>query len=207
MHRLRSLQVRELPCKQDRFFEILSSHSSEPVSALISPDVAVCEDCLRELFDPLDRRHLYPFINCTNCGPRFTIMRNVPYDRPHTSMSAFPMCDKCRAEYEDSQNRRFHAQPNACWECGPQLEFWDVQGRTVTAQDPIEAAVEQLRAGKILAVKGLGGFHLAVDAMNSAAVERLRQRKRRIEKPFAVMVRNLETAHIVQDRRGSTENF
>ena len=189
------LQVRELPCRQARFFEILSSHSSEPVSALIAPDVAVCEDCLRELFDPLDRRHLYPFINCTNCGPRFTIIRNVPYDRPHTSMSAFPMCDKCRAEYEDSQNRRFHAQPNACWECGPQVEFWDAQGRTMKELDPIEAAVERLRLGEILAVKGLGGFHLAVDAMNSAAVERLRQSKRRIEKPFAVMVRNLETAN------------
>ncbi len=184
-----------MPCKQDRFFEILSSDSSEPVSALIAPDVAVCEDCLQELFDPLDRRHLYPFINCTNCGPRFTIMRDVPYDRPRTSMSAFPMCDKCRAEYEDSQNRRFHAQPNACWECGPQVEFWDAQSRTLRELDPIEAAVERLRLGEILAVKGLGGFHLAVDAMNSAAVERLRQSKRRIEKPFAVMVRDLETAN------------
>ena len=183
-----------MPCKPDRCFEILSSHTGEHASALISPDVAVCEDCLRELFDPQDRRHLYPFINCTNCGPRFTIMRDVPYDRPRTSMSAFPMCDKCRAEYEDPQNRRFHAQPNACWECGPQLEFWNAQGRPMKALDPIEAAVERLRLGEILAVKGLGGFHLAVDAMNSAAVERLRQRKRRVEKPFAVMVRDLEAA-------------
>ena len=200
------LLVRELTCKPDRCFEILSSHTGEPASALISPDVAVCDDCLRELFDPQDRRHLYPFINCTNCGPRFTIVRDVPYDRPRTSMSAFPMCDKCRAEYEDPQNRRFHAQPNACWECGPQLEFWNAQGRPMKALDSIEAAVERLRLGEILAVKGLGGFHFAVDAMNPVAVERLRERKRRVEKPFAVMVRDLEAAgrfcEIDSDARG-----
>jgi hydrogenase maturation protein HypF len=186
--------VREVPCKPDRYFEILPSHTGEHASALISPDVAVCEDCLRELFDPRDRRYLYPFINCTNCGPRFTIVRDVPYDRPRTSMSAFPMCLPCRAEYEDPHHRRFHAQPNACWECGPQLEFWNVEGHPMKTDDPIEAAVEHLRSGEILAVKGLGGFHFAVDAMNSAAVERLRQRKRRFEKPFAAMVRDLEVA-------------
>jgi hydrogenase maturation protein HypF len=186
--------VREMACKPDRCFEILPSHTGEHASALISPDVAVCDDCLRELFDPQDRRYLYPFINCTNCGPRFTIVREVPYDRPRTSMSAFPMCDKCRTEYEDPQNRRFHAQPNACWECGPQLELWNALGLPMNALDPIEAAVERLRAGEILAVKGLGGFHFAVDATNSAAVERLRQRKRRVEKPFAVMVSDLEAA-------------
>ena len=120
--------VREVPCKADRSFEILSSQTGEHPSALVSPDVTVCDDCLRELFDTQDRRHLYPFINCTNCGPRFTIVRDVPYDRPSTSMSAFPMCDKCRAEYTDPHNRRFHAQPNACWDCGPQLEFWDSAG-------------------------------------------------------------------------------
>jgi hydrogenase maturation protein HypF len=186
--------VRELPCEADRCFEILSSRLGEPASALISPDVAVCEDCLRELFDAQDRRHLYPFINCTNCGPRFTIARDVPYDRPRTSMSAFPMCDKCRAEYADPHNRRFHAQPNACWDCGPQLEFWNSKGRPIKGLDPIEAAIERLRSGEILALKGLGGFHFAVDAMNSAAVERLRQRKRRSAKPFAVMVRDLDAA-------------
>jgi hydrogenase maturation protein HypF len=186
--------VREMPCKPDRCFEILPSHTGQHASALISPDVAVCEDCLRELFDPQDPRYLYPFINCTNCGPRFTIVRDVPYDRLRTSMSAFPMCDECRAEYDDPQNRRFHAQPNACWECGPQLELWNAQGRALKAPDPIEAAVERLRLGEILAVKGLGGFHFAIDAVNPAAVERLRQRKRRVEKPFAVMVRDLEAA-------------
>jgi hydrogenase maturation protein HypF len=188
------VSVRDVACKPDERFEILSSHTGERASALISPDVAVCNDCLRELFNPQDRRYLYPFINCTNCGPRFTIMRDVPYDRPRTSMSPFAMCDNCRAEYEDPQNRRFHAQPNACWECGPQLEFWSSQGRPIEAPDPIEAAVKRLQSGEIVAVKGLGGFHLVVDAMNSGAVERLRLRKRRVEKPFAVMVRDLETA-------------
>jgi len=188
------LLVREMPCKPDRCFEILSSQAGAHASALISPDVAVCEDCLRELFDPQDRRYLYPFINCTNCGPRFTIVRDVPYDRPRTSMSAFPMCGKCSAEYEDPQNRRFHAQPNACWGCGPQLEFCNAHGKPMKTLDPIGAAVQRLWLGEILAVKGLGGFHFAVDAMNSAAVERLRQRKRRVEKPLAVMVRDLQAA-------------
>jgi hydrogenase maturation protein HypF len=186
--------VREMPCEPDRRFEILPSRTSDQPSALISPDVAVCEDCLRELFDPRDRRHLYPFINCTNCGPRFTIMRDVPYDRSRTSMSVFPMCAQCRAEYEDPDNRRFHAQAIACWDCGPQLEFWNAAGRPTNALYPIEAAARRLRSGQIVAVKGLGGFHFAVDANNSTAVERLRQRKRRVEKPFAVMVCDREAA-------------
>ena len=188
------ISVREMPCQPGRRFEILSSHTGERPSALISPDVAVCEDCLRELCDPQDRRYLYPFINCTNCGPRFTIVRDTPYDRPRTSMSAFSMCRRCRAEYEDPHDRRFHAQPNACWDCGPHLEFWNAEARPIEGLDPIEAAVNRLGLGEILAVKGLGGFHLAVDATNPAAVEQLRQRKGRAEKPFAVMVRNMEAA-------------
>ena len=182
--RITGIAIHELPCNGEAEFRIVSSHTGEAVRALISPDVAICDDCLRELFDPADRRYLYPFINCTNCGPRFTIVRDIPYDRPRTSMAVFPMCEECRAEYENPRDRRFHAQPNACWKCGPQLELWDSQGQKVECSDPVAEAVARLRGGEIVAIKGLGGFHLAADATNSAAVELLRQRKRRVAKAF-----------------------
>jgi hydrogenase maturation protein HypF len=188
------VRIAEIECHGDDEFRILPSQKSETVRTLIPPDMAVCGDCLRELFDPTDRRYLYPFINCTNCGPRFTIVRGIPYDRPQTSMAAFPMCARCRAEYEDPQDRRFHAQPNACWDCGPQVELWNARGQLVSASDPLGEAAALLRDGSVLAVKGLGGFHLAVDATNPNAVEQLRARKHRVEKPFAVMVPDLETA-------------
>ena len=192
--RITSLQVRELSCVGDRAFQIVATRRGEQASTLISSDVATCPDCLRELFDPGDRRYRYPFINCTNCGPRFTIIRDIPYDRPHTSMAVFPMCWRCQTEYGDPMNRRFHAQPNACWDCGPQVELWDKHGEVVHSKDPIADAAAGLQAGLIVAVKGLGGFHLAADATCSAAVALLRQRKRRVEKPFAIMVPSLETA-------------
>ncbi len=188
------LQVTEISPNGNEDFRILPSEKSETVRTLIPPDIAVCDACLGELFNPADRRYLYPFINCTNCGPRFTIVRSIPYDRPQTSMAVFPMCARCRAEYEDPLNRRFHAQPNACWDCGPQVELWDGRGRHSSSNDPVAEAAEHLRGGAIVAVKGLGGFHLAVDATNIEAVRRLRARKHRVEKPFAVMVPNLETA-------------
>jgi len=188
------LRILEIEINGDSEFRILPSEKSEAVRTLIPPDIATCEDCLRELFDPADRRYLYPFINCTNCGPRFTIVRSIPYDRPQTSMAVFPMCPRCRAEYEDPLNRRFHAQPNACWDCGPQLELWDEFGLRASGNDPLGEAAAQLHAGSIVAIKGLGGFHLAVDATNIAAIQRLREHKHRVEKPFAVMVQNLETA-------------
>jgi hydrogenase maturation protein HypF len=187
------IRVVEIHRTGESEFCILPSDPSASVRTLISPDIATCADCLRELFDPADHRYRYPFINCTNCGPRFSIVSGIPYDRTQTSMSVFPMCPRCRSEYEDPRNRRFHAQPNACWECGPQLEFCDSRGQCLSVEGPIVEAVARLRAGDIVAVKGLGGFHLAVDATNSGAVERLRERKRRIEKPFAVMVSDLET--------------
>lgn len=188
-----NIRVVEIRRTGETEFCILPSDPSASVRTLIAPDIATCSDCLRELFDPTDRRYHYPFINCTNCGPRFSIVKGIPYDRPQTSMSVFPMCPSCRAEYEDPRNRRFHAQPNACWECGPQLEFCESRGQRLLVEEPIAEAVVKLRAGDIVAVKGLGGFHLAVDATNSGAVDRLRERKHRIEKPFAVMVCDLET--------------
>jgi len=192
--RITGVEIRELPCNGDHDFSIVHSHEGEEIRTLISPDVAVCPDCLREMIDPADRRYRYPFINCTNCGPRFTIIRDIPYDRPGTSMAVFPMCAACRAEYENPLDRRFHAQPNACWECGPKVELWDRHGKRIECPDPIVEAVSALLGGSVVAVKGLGGFHLAVDATNPAAVASLRQRKRRVEKPFAVMVPDAEAA-------------
>ncbi len=185
--RVTSCAVRELAVNRDTEFRIIPSRAGEQMRTLISPDVTICADCLREILDPQDRRYRYPFINCTNCGPRYTIVRDVPYDRPRTSMSAFRMCPACQAEYDDPANRRFHAQPNACWQCGPLLELCNCSGERLEVEDPVRATIEHLRAGAVVAIKGLGGFHLAVDATNAAAVERLRCNKRRVEKPFAVM--------------------
>ena len=188
------LHLRDLPSNGDARFVIVESARGAKVQTLISPDVAVCDDCRRELLDPRDRRYRYPFINCTNCGPRFTIVRDIPYDRAYTSMARFTMCPECQAEYDNPLDRRFHAQPNACWRCGPQLELWDTSGKQISNDDPIAEAAARLQAGEVVAVKGLGGFHLAVDATNSRAVELLRERKGRVDKPFAVMVPNLATA-------------
>lgn len=209
LSRITAIEVHDLPCGREKGFAILESGREETARTLISPDVAICGDCLRELLDPSNRRYLYPFINCTNCGPRFTIVRNIPYDRPFTSMAAFRMCAECQAEYDDPGNRRFHAQPNACWNCGPKLELWDRDGKIVPNENAIAKAVALIREGKIVAIKGLGGFHLAADATNAAAVELLRTRKHRIEKPFAVMVPDVTTAEelcVVNDvDRGALE--
>ena len=193
--KITGVAIADVPCDgEDREFRIVGSRRGEVVRTLISPDVAICDDCLREMLDPSDRRYRYPFINCTNCGPRFTIVHDIPYDRAHTSMALFPMCPACRVEYEDPLNRRFHAQPNACWDCGPRLELCDREGKVVSADDPLAGAIEAIRQGRIVAVKGLGGFHLVADATNRQAVELLRERKNRVDKPFAVMVPNLEAA-------------
>jgi len=161
-------------------------------STLISPDVCICEDCLRELFDKNDRRYRYPFINCTNCGPRYTIIDDIPYDRANTSMRKFPMCKECAAEYNNPKSRRFHAEPNACFKCGPKVFLYDKEKRPIFCNDPILETIKLLKKGFIVAIKGLGGFHLAVDAENSKAVMKLRKRKPRKEKPFAIMSKDLD---------------
>jgi hydrogenase maturation protein HypF len=197
--RIEDVTVKEIPVNGYTAFSIRHSQAQPGAFQPISPDICICDDCLRELFDPSDRRYRYPFINCTNCGPRFTIIQDIPYDRPKTTMAAFEMCPDCRAEYDDPLDRRFHAQPNACPVCGPQVELWVRDSGSHEARpqcrgdDAIEATRALLREGKVVAVKGLGGFHLACDATSDMAVARLRERKGRVDKPFALMAFDLQT--------------
>ena len=195
--RIRDLEWTKIPPEPARDFVIVESRGDGERRVSIPADLATCADCLAELFDPGNRRFLYPFTNCTNCGPRFTIARDVPYDRPSTTMAPFRMCSDCQREYDSPLDRRFHAQPNACPVCGPRLTALDAGGFALDTADPIRAAAEVLSSGGIVAAKGIGGFHLACDATSEEAVAELRRRKRRDEKPFAVMVRDLAAAETV----------
>jgi hydrogenase maturation protein HypF len=193
---IHGLESSRLDRRGYRGFEIRPSVATGEKTALVLPDLATCPDCLREIFDPRDRRHFYPFTNCTQCGPRFSIIEGLPYDRARTSMKRFKMCPECQAEFNDPGDRRFHAQPNACPACGPSLQYWDADGRVIAlvSHDALTTAARALRDGQIVAVKGLGGFHLMVDADNEPAVRRLRERKHREEKPLALMVPSLAVA-------------
>jgi len=214
--RIDSVVSQIIPSKQENEFRIVASDAAGQVSTGIPADAATCADCLRELLDPADRRYRYPFLNCTNCGPRYTITRSIPYDRPQTSMARFKMCAACQAEYDDPTNRRFHAQPNACPVCGPRVwmvsyanlptrDFRGAEANLPSCYDPIQQTIDLLLSGQIVAIKGIGGFHLAVDATNETAVMRLRERKHRYGKPLAVMVRDLDAAREVCELTGEEE--
>jgi hydrogenase maturation protein HypF len=192
----RIVELREsaIPERDESGFRILQSDGVGDKTLSIPPDLATCADCEREVFDDRDRRHRYPFTNCTSCGPRFTIATGIPYDRALTTMASFVMCAECQREFQDVEDRRFHAQPNACPRCGPSLQLLGFGDDLLMSRDPLQETATLLRAGAIVAIKGLGGFHLACDATNGDAITRLRERKRRDEKPFAVMARNLDEA-------------
>lgn len=195
---IESLNRIEVAPLYEDVFEIIKSENLLGNQTLISPDVSICEECKNELFDENNRRYLYPFINCTNCGPRFTIIENIPYDRPLTTMKDFEMCPDCKSEYENPADRRFHAQPNACPDCGPQIKM-KIENQIFTSYECYPRIADLLNNGKIGAIKGLGGFHLAVDAENNAAILELRKRKNREAKPLAIMVKDIKTAEMIAE--------
>lgn len=194
LSRITKIKTEEIKIQNDTDFRIVESASRTGGNTLVTPDTSVCKDCLRELFSPRNRRYRHPFINCTNCGTRFTIIKDVPYDRPKTTMSAFEMCELCRSEYENPADRRFHAQPNACRDCGARIRLTDKTDRKIYDEDAILETQKILSENGIVAVKGIGGFHLVCDARRDAAVRILRERKSRVNKPFAVMCRDLSVA-------------
>lgn len=190
---IKKIEINQIEPLNDTDFKIIESKEDLRLEVEISPDIATCKECLSELFNPYDRRYLFPFINCTNCGPRFTIIRKVPYDRKNTTMDEFVMCEECRNEYDDFFSRRFHAQPNCCFVCGPKIELIDNKGEKIGENiDALKRVTELLENGKIVGIKGLGGYHIACNAENGKVVRILRERKKRYGKPFALMAKNTE---------------
>lgn len=191
MAQVEKVVTEEIPLKHDPSFKILESTPDARPDVLITPDIATCTACRDELLNPLNKRYRYPFINCTDCGPRLTILKKVPYDRKNTAMACFPLCPSCRTEFENPDNRRYHAEPNACPDCGPKLRLLDGNGHDIRSEDPVQKVIEIISAGQVVAVKGLGGFHLCADAYSETAVQHLRTVKFREEKPFAIMVKDV----------------
>lgn len=186
-------KIEEFETQEEEFFDFFIKESKEDKGFnFISPDIAICDDCLKELFDPNDRRYKYPFINCTNCGPRYTIIEDLPYDRDKTTMKVFKMCEDCEKEYKDPTSRRFHAQPNACFECGPEIWIEDIENKKIIKENIFNEIARLLEKGEIILIKGVGGFHIACDATNHEAVKNLRERKKRPTKPFALMMKDIE---------------
>jgi hydrogenase maturation protein HypF len=192
---IEQIKVKKISSKGYHYFIIKESEKKDTKTVLVSPDLATCDDCLNELFNPQDRRFGYPFLNCTNCGPRVTIIKDIPYDRDKTTMTVFKMCLKCNREYHNPEDRRFHAQPNACPVCGPHLTLMNNKKKTHNPKDPVVSTIELLKKGYIVAIKGIGGYHLTCDATNKEAVSTLRKRKYREDKPFAMMAKDLKTIH------------
>lgn len=205
LSQIMSVDAVQLPFHGYQDFQILKSEDSGSFT-LVSPDVSICRDCFREMLDNNDRRFLYPFINCTNCGPRYTITKSVPYDRPNTTMSVFKLCPDCEREYHNPEDRRFHAQPNACPVCGPQVTLFRNQKSEIRSQNPIGKTIELLKQGAIVAIKGLGGFHLACDATNEEAVKKLRIKKRKSNKPFGLMAPDIQTIRKFCEVSGAEES-
>jgi hydrogenase maturation protein HypF len=205
--KITNLEIKDAAIQGASDFEILTSTRHDRPTVQIPADLAVCSACLSELFDPVNRRYLYPYINCTDCGPRYTVIERLPYDRPYTTMRAWPMCPACSAEYHEPTDRRFHAQPTACPECGPHYYVWWQEGEIYGDEKALEKTAELLRSGRIVAIKGLGGYHLVCDAENEEAVWELRRRKRRGEKPFALMVKDIETAKTLIDISAEEEDL
>lgn len=206
--RITSVESRPLAVEvREETFSILPSAVTISTNTAIPPDIALCDDCLKELVNSTDRRFHYPFINCTNCGPRFTIIETIPYDRPKTSMKVFPMCEPCEKEYHDPGNRRFHAQPNACGDCGPHIFLHDRGGSRVPVDSPLSQAALSLRKGSVVAIRGLGGFHLSVNGGSAKAVALLRKRKGRPDKPLAIMVADIDAVRKLCYLKRQEENI